>query len=124
MNYTTGAALEAFCPTCPPAEDVTHLLQAVGFELAFHMDIDASPKYEQLPPLPAQFHFQDKHGNEVIFLAGRDTDLEGVQLPEHASRFWLYAGADRAVYRRVARALAERWSFAWHCQLQARLDVA
>jgi hypothetical protein len=124
MTYTTGDALEAFCLTCPPAEDVTSLLQAYGFELAFHMDIDVSPQYEQIPPLPAQFHFQDKHGNEVIFLAGRDTNLDGVQMPEHASRFWLYPGADRAAYHRVAHLLSARWSFAWRSSLHACQDVA
>lgn len=124
MAYTTGDALEAFCPICPPVEEVTSLLQALGFELAFRMESDTSPRYEQIPPLPAQFHFQDKHGNEVIFLAGRDTNLDSVRLPEHASRFWLYPGADSAGYRRVARALADQWSFAWRSQLQARQNVA
>ena len=124
MIYTTEAAMEAFCLTCPPAEDVTSLLQAYGFELAFHMDIDASPKYEHIPPLPAQFHFQDKLGNEVIFLAGRDTNLDGVQLPEHASRFWLYPGADRAAYHRVATLLSVRLSFAWRSSLHTYQNVA
>lgn len=124
MTYTTGEELEAFCPTCPLADEVTNLLHTVGFELAFHMEIDASPDYEQLPPLPAQFHFQDTHGNEVIFLAGRDADLDGVRLPEHASRFWLYSGADVAAYRRVAHMLAVRWSLAWQPTSQVRQDVA
>jgi hypothetical protein len=124
MAYTTGDALEAFCTTCPSDEEVTRLLQVLGFELTFHMDIDASPEYEQIPPLPAQFHFQDKHGNEVIFLAGRDADLDGVRLPEHASRFWLYSGADAAAYRRVAHMLAVRWSLAWRSVLPIHQDVA
>jgi hypothetical protein len=108
----------------PPVEDVTRLLQAYGFELAFHMDIDAPPQYEQLPPLPAQFHFQDSHGDEVIFLAGRDADMDGMYLPEHASRFWLYPGADRAASRRVADVLATRWSLAWRSALPIHQDVA
>jgi hypothetical protein len=112
MARTTGEELEAFCATCPSTEEVTTLLKTFGLELTFHLDIDVSPDYEHLPCLPAQFHFQDEQGNEVLFLAGRDVDFDGRGFPEHASRFWLYAGADRAVYQRVARALADRWSFA------------
>src|SRR6266487_1953476 len=95
MAHIKALEVEAFCVTCPSAEEVTTLLQTLGFELTFHMEIDHPPEYEQVPCLPAQFHFQDTHGNEVIFLAGRDTDLDGVGFPEHASRFWLYPGADR-----------------------------
>jgi hypothetical protein len=114
----------AFCTTCPSAEEVGSLLQVLGFELTFHLDTDVPPMYEQLPPLPAQFHFQDTHGNEVIFLAGRDVDLDGGLLPEHASRFWIYLGADAAAYRRIARMLAVRWSLAWQPSTQVRQDVA
>jgi hypothetical protein len=124
MAHTKVYALEAFCATCPTVQEVTSMLQALGFALTFHMDVDTSPEYEQVPPLPAQFHFQDKHGNEVIFLAGRDADLDGVGLPEHFSRFWLYAGADAAAYRRVAHVLAVKWSLSWQPAMQARQDVA
>jgi hypothetical protein len=124
MTHTKVSALEAFCATCPSAQEVTSVLQALGFALTFHMDVDASPEYEQVPPLPAQFHFQDMHGNEVIFLAGRDADLDGVGLPEHLSRFWIYAGADAAGYRRVAQVLAITWSLTWQPTTQARQDVA
>jgi hypothetical protein len=99
MAHTKVHDLEAFCATCPSAQEVTSLLQMLGFELSFYMDIDVSPEYEQVPSLPAQFHFLDEHGTEAIFLAGPDADLDGVRLPEHASRFWLYPGADAAAYR-------------------------
>lgn len=124
MVDTTEEALEAFCPTCPTAEEVTRLLHTVGFELVFHLDRDAPPQYEQLPPLPAQFHFRDSHGTEVIFLAGKDTDLDGGQLPEHASRFWLYPGAATAAHHRIATLLSVRWSFAWRASVRACQDVA
>ena len=114
----------AFCATCPSAEEVTSLLQTLGFELAFHMDIDASPAYEPIPPLPAQFHFQDGHGTQAIFLAGPDRDLDGMRLPKHASRFWLHAGADAATFQRIAHVLAVQWSLRWQPTPQVRQDVA
>lgn len=38
MAHTQAHDLEALCATCPSAEEVTSLLQAVGFALTFHMD--------------------------------------------------------------------------------------
>jgi len=123
MAYTKGDELEAFCATCPSAEEVTSLLQAVGFTLAFCMDAVPSACAE-VPPLPAQFHYRDRRGSEVIFLAGSDADPDGVQLPEHASRFWIHPGADVGVARRVAHVLAVKWSFAWRGESQVSQDVA
>ena len=124
MAYRKEQDLEAFCTTCPSAQEVTDFLQALGFELIFHMDINASPEYEQVPPLPAQFHFQDKEGTEAIFLAGPDANLDGIRLPEHASRFWLFAGADAAAFRRIAHSLAAQWSLHWRAESQSSQDVA
>ncbi len=115
--------LEAFCAICPTPQEVTNLLQAIGFALAFHMDAILSA-CAGVPPLPAQYHYRDQRGNEVIFLAGRDADLGDIPLPEHASRFWLYAGADEQVVQWIAHVLAAKWSLTW-CRLsQARQDVA
>jgi hypothetical protein len=124
MDHTKVYALEAFCATCPTVQEVTNLLQALGFELAFNMGVDASPEYEQLSPLPAQFHFQDKHGTEAIFLAGPDVNLDGILFPEHASRFWLYPGADAAGYWQVANVLALTWSLSWRAESSARQHIA
>src|SRR5947209_19330654 len=87
--------LGAFCATCPALEDVTALLARLGFHLGFHMDEQHDHTYE-LPPLAAQYHYKDAHGTEVIYLAGRDYPLndDGSILPPHASRFWLYLGAN------------------------------
>jgi hypothetical protein len=86
--------LEAFCATCPPPQEVSALLARLGFRLTFQMD-EQPDRSSQLPPLPAQYHYKDDaHGTEVIYLAGRDTPLEGEAFPCHASRFWLYPGAD------------------------------
>src|SRR6266700_3711930 len=94
MAHPKAQDLEALCATCPSPQEVSNMLQVLGFELAFHMDVVASPVYAQMSPLPAQYHYRDKYGTEVIYLAGHDADLDGVRLPEHASRFWLYPGAD------------------------------
>ncbi len=124
MAHTKVYALEAFCATCPTDQEVTNLLQALGFELVFHMGAEVLPAYEQLPPLPAQFHFQDRRGTEAIFLAGPDVNLDGILLPEHASRFWLYPGADAAGYWHVAHVLALTWSLSWRAESSAHQHVA
>ncbi len=113
MTHIKAQELEAYCATCPSAQEVTSLLQALGFDLAFHMESDASSAYSQVPPLPAQYHYCDRHGNEVIYLAGHDADLDG-----------LYPGADTATFRRVTKALVRKWSLAWRPIVQARQDVA
>ena len=115
--------LEALCATCPSAEEVTSVLQTVGFALAFLMDAVASGCVG-VPPLPAQYHYRDRHGNEVIFLAGPDADPDGAQFPEHASRFWIHPGADAGATRWVAHVLAVKWSLTWQPVSQACQDVA
>jgi hypothetical protein len=102
----------AFCPTCPPAEDVTALLAALGFHLDFQLDAQRSHT-SPLPPLPAQYHYKDTCGTEVIYLAGRDLALDGQSLPPHASRFWLYAGADKEAFTWVLTTLAQRYRLVW-----------
>jgi hypothetical protein len=105
--------LEAFCTTCPPAEEVSALLATLGFTLAFHMDAVQSPCAE-VPTLPAQYHYKkDACGTEVIYLAGRDTPLDGEVFPFHGSRFWLYAGADAQAFQLTMSTLALHYGFAW-----------
>jgi hypothetical protein len=66
------------------------------------------------PPLPAQYHYKDDgHGTEVIYLAGRDVPLEGESFPPHASRFWLYPGADFHACQLAAATLGRQWRLAW-----------
>src|SRR5260370_29779526 len=112
MDGMQAYVLEVFCATCPSAEEVTHLLQAKGFTLAFHMDAVPSA-CTQVPQLPAQYHYRDQRGNEVIYLAGPDTDPDGDPLPKPASRFWLHPGADAAAAHWAPHVLAVQWSFAW-----------
>jgi hypothetical protein len=115
--------LEALCATCPSVEEVTSVLQAIGFALIFHMDAVTSGCAE-VPPLPAQYHYRDRRGSEVIFLAGPDADPDGAQLPEHASRFWIHPGADARATRWVAQMLAVKWILTWQPVSPARQDVA
>ena len=114
---------EAFCATCPSAEEVTSVLQTAGFALVFHMDTVSSACAE-VPQLPAQYHYRDQRGNEVIYLAGLDRDPDGVPLTKHASRFWLHPGADAGAARRVAQVLTGKWSLAWQVESSVSQDVA
>jgi hypothetical protein len=60
--------LEAFCTTCPLAEEVSSLLSTLGFTLSFQMQEQVALVH--LPVLPAQYHYKDAYGTEVIYLAG------------------------------------------------------
>ena len=120
------AELEAFCTTCPPPQEVSALLATLGFTLAFQMQ--EQDALVHLPALPAQYHYKkDGCGTEVIYLAGRDTPLEGEVFPFHASRFWLYAGADAQAFQRTLSLLALRYQFTiWRapCEDAAHEEVA
>jgi len=104
--------LHAFCATCPSPQEVSALLATLGFHLEFQMEEQRDHQYE-LPPLPAQFHFTDACSTEVLYLAGRDTSLEGEAYPCHASRFWLYVGADPQAFQRARSTLALAFQFTW-----------
>lgn len=130
MRYHTpspATELHAFCPTCPPAPDVTALLATLGFRLAFQMEAqDDLRSGERLPALPAQYHYKDAFGTEVLYLAGTDTPLEGEDYPRHASRFWLYAGAHSQAFRLARTMLALSYQFTWRvsCEDAAHEEVA
>ena len=118
---------EAFCPTCPPAEEVSALLAKVGLTLAFQMEAQDDLKtLVHLPALPAQYHYKDASGTEVIYLAGHDTPLEGEILPFHASRFWLYPGADAQAFQLALSTLALSYHFTWRapCGYATHEEVA
>lgn len=125
------ADLEAFSPLCPLPEDVTSTLQALGFTLDFQMDATRFPKRgdASTPALPAQYHYSDRYGTEVIYLAGRDSNTDGIRLPEHASRFWVFPGGNIEAYRQIVSDLVVRWRLAWFSvdrstQSLAQRDVA
>ena len=116
--------LHAFCATCPAPEEVTSVLQELGFRLSFQMDAIVYPTYTQLSDLPAQYHYQNDQGTEVIYLHGRDTDPDGLPFPAHASRFWVYCGRDERASRRIVQGLAQRWVCSWRRLSQRCQDVA
>jgi hypothetical protein len=89
------------------------LLEGLGFSLSFQMDAIRYPAYTQLPDLPAQYHYTDVYGTQVIYLVGRDAPLDGERFPRHASRFWVYPGADAGACRRIVAVLATRWLLTW-----------
>src|SRR5260370_4621612 len=104
--------LEAFCATCPPVEQVSALLATLGLTLTFHMDAVQSPCAE-VPPLPAQYHYKDACGTEVIYLAGCYTPLYGEVFAFHDSRVSLYTGADAQAFQLTMSTLAFRYQFTW-----------
>ncbi len=124
MAHTEIQGQEAFCSICPDPAEVTGVLQALGFRLTFQMPAVIPAPYAQIAPLPAQFHYQDSWGTEVIYLHGRDTNPDGVPLPEHASRFWAYPGSDMGAFRRATHTLATHWMFRWQHALQAGRNAA
>ncbi len=104
--------LTAFCATCPSADEVTAALDPLGFTLVFQMKADDDQAYLHLAPLPAQFHYRDHCGTEVIYLAGVDSEDEQ-PAPRHASRFWLYGGADENAHKQTAQVLTTTWALTW-----------
>ena len=123
---TTATELEAFCPVCPPVEEVTGQLEQLGYRLVF--SLPAQPQHDHLPELPAQYHYRHASGAEAIFLAGRDSPLHtGVfSLPSHASRFWLSrAGRDEDVFRLTLSTLAVRLHLQWQevCEDEEAADA-
>lgn len=120
MTSTTAAAqaLTAFCATCPASEAVTASLHSLGFHLDFQLEAVHYAAYQQLPDLPAQYHYRAPGGDEVLYLAGQDTPLDGERFPRHASRFWAYAGSDAQVFGCLISALSARWLLTWQ-----RLDL-
>ncbi len=117
----------AFRATCPSPQEVTALLAKLGFRLAFQMEAQDDLKSgERLPALPSQYHYRDAFGTEVLYLAGRDTPLEGECYPLHASRFWLYAGANPQVFHLAQTRLSLSYQFTWRvpCEDAAYEEVA
>ena len=113
MVYRQEDERSAFCATCPQPADVSNVLANQGCVLAFIMPAENEGAYLDLPPLPAQFHYEGPCGLRVIYLAGPDVVLDGECFPAHKSRFWLYGDHDQAVFQQIISKLSVRWSLSW-----------
>jgi hypothetical protein len=122
--------ITAFCATCPEQDTLTALLQGLGLRLVFSLAADDAAVMADLPPLPAQYHYEDEVGTRVEYLAGEDLpcladdeddpqEMTRYRYPPHASRFWLTPGGQELVTRRVREALAT----AFHLRWQVMADV-
>lgn len=100
------------CACCPSEEEVGALLAPLGFRLTFQLE-ESLCEYIPGASLPAQYHFTAAGNAEVIYLAGKDTDPDGRPLPPHASRFWVYPGADALRYQQAVEALQTNWAMTW-----------
>lgn len=118
--------LTAFCLSRPEPEEVEKVLQNLGFHLSFFLAADetGTPANSNLPPLPAQYHFEDEVGTYVTYLAGVDApcladdeddpeEYTRYRYPPHASRFWLIPGGHELVTFRVRDTLAALWMLSW-----------
>ncbi|GHO88037.1 hypothetical protein [Dictyobacter formicarum] len=108
-NKSEGA--EAFGSTCPAIEEVEDILIDLGFDRVFQMR--AIPATPRTPGLPAQYHYRDRKGTEIIFLSGRDTPMPTQSFPEHAARWWIYPGACPVTANLVAQTLSSHWHLQW-----------
>lgn len=113
---TKLANLEAFCQVCPPDNEVTTFLADLGFHLTFSMPVIRYGKRsgQNVPDLPAQYHYKDDHNTEIIYLAGKDHSARDEPFyPQHASRWWIYAGSSQYSYNLVLQALSARYGLSW-----------
>ena len=106
--------LTAFSQTCPDPSVVTALLEELGLSLVFSMP---SRGYLNCATMPAQFHYRDRYGTEVVYLAGRDhPDGAGNKYPNHVSRWWLYSGSSQDAYSLVVQTLSAAFGIQWPTQ--------
>src|SRR5690348_4307830 len=113
MVYQHEDERSAFCATCPQPAEVSKVLSNLGCSLAFSMPAESEGAYMDLPPLPAQFHYEGPGGLRVIYLAGPDIALDGERFPAHESRFWLYGNHTQVAFQQIASRLSVQWSLRW-----------
>jgi hypothetical protein len=112
----SSPALEAFCGICPDAQVVREQMRRLGFRLTFYLPSFRYPsqgKYDATISQPAQYHYGDDFGTEVIFLAGADMAEDRQSLPPHASRWWIYPGRAQTKVDAVKSTLTSCWLMQW-----------
>ncbi|WP_376793792.1 hypothetical protein [Thermogemmatispora sp.] len=100
----------ALVPRRPRRASVHRLLMQEGYQLAFWL-----PAFRE-PCLPAQYHYRDATGTEVIWLAGPDPVLreQDPSTPAHRSRFWVYANRrDPRRADEIRERLRRAWGVLW-----------
>lgn len=104
---------EAFGLICPAPTQVSKHLANLGLTLSWSMPETYYPKAggDSRPIIqPAHYHYKDRQGMEVIYLAGQDHAEEGEPgLPQHACRWWIYPGASIEAHNRIKQALSVRY---------------
>ena len=112
---TTVPPCQSFCQSCPSPGQLTEHLARLGFILTLTLKARRYPSTNKCQPIvqPAQYHYSDGEGTEVIYLAGPDTAEDKEALPRHASRWWIYPGRDHAFYERLMHTLASRYVLTW-----------
>lgn len=113
--------LSAFCATRPHPDEVKAFLRPLGFTLEFSMPATVYTTRRKprslvpaIPILPAQYHYRDRYGTEIIFLAGKDASWQiGGTYPRHESRWWLYHGSSQYSYNFVKQELSAKWRLQW-----------
>jgi hypothetical protein len=68
---TATQTLSTFCATCPAPETVTAFLQGLGLRLDFQLGAVHYAAYQQLPDLPAQYHYRSPGGESCSTWQGR-----------------------------------------------------
>lgn len=125
--------LTAFCTSCPDPKDVAGTLEELGFRLTFQMAAQCAVSAPLLTPLPAQFHYRDDAGTEVLYLAGKDApslgddgelELDLCRSPEHTSRFWLSPGASPLAAGRALHTLAAGYHLSWGDHVERATEAA
>lgn len=113
MAHPQDHVCSALCQTRPPVQEVSSTLEKLAFLLDFHMPRQEFPASTRTPAVPAQYHYKEKGGTEVIYLEGRDSGEDGERLPDHASRFWIYPGSSPETVNTVKWVLASQWQLIW-----------
>ncbi|MBX5459256.1 MAG: hypothetical protein IRZ31_20375 [Thermogemmatispora sp.] len=102
----------AFVLTRIVRSQVSSVLKREGFRLSFSLPACR----RRWGWLPAQYHYTDAAGTEVIWLSGQDPEAreQDPMAPEHRSRFWVYA-ARRAPERAelILMRLRQAWGLDW-----------
>jgi len=108
----------AFCSHRLDPQVLTQALSPLGFRLSLYLQ---EKTYSNLPPAPAQYHYQHVDGTEVIYLHGEDADDHTA--PAHAARLWLYVGHDIHTAQQVMSLIARQFALSWHTCQQSVMEA-